>query len=331
MSEVNPNISIVVPVYNVEKYLVRCLDSIFQQQFSGTYEVIAVEDASTDSSLQILRNYQKKEPTLKIIEHEVNKKLSIARATGMKASAGDYIMHVDSDDWLLPNALANLYRKCLESKADVVAFNHVRENDNGERVSVDSIKEEIITNDKLRVQDHFYRAPWSKIVRRALTTNMISGQVGINNTEDLLYASEILLRASTICLIPEFYYVYFVNTMSLTSLAKTQEYLRHQIVILNQLQKILSEYKADSKLTTNFLDYFEKWIYVEFAKMHFCDTSDLSIGTTDINEFFRFPIMTPSRIHRMKLSIKNRYVNILEVALRFGLKPALNIAVRGKP
>ena len=109
-----PNISIIVPVYNVEKYLVRCLDSIFTQNFSGTFEVIAVEDASTDNSLKVLKSYQAKEHGLKVIEHRINKNLSLARATGVSACSGDYIMHVDSDDWLLSNALENLYAKFVQ-------------------------------------------------------------------------------------------------------------------------------------------------------------------------------------------------------------------------
>ena len=78
LNNIKPNLSIIVPVYNVEKYLVRCLDSIFVQNFSGTFEVIAVDDASTDNSLEILKSYSKNESRLKIIEHKSNKNLSIS-------------------------------------------------------------------------------------------------------------------------------------------------------------------------------------------------------------------------------------------------------------
>lgn len=328
MSETSPNISIIVPVYNVEKYIIRCLDSIFCQQFSGTYEVIAVDDASTDSSLQILKRYQEQKPKLKIIEHGVNKKLSIARATGMKAATGDYVMHVDSDDWLLPNALANLYGMCLKSRADVVAFNHIREDDTGNKTYCGVIKEKIITSDKLLVQRHFYKSTWSKIVRRTLTTHMISGQVSVNNTEDLLYVSEILLRAETICLVPEYYYVYFVNTASLTSLVTAQDYLQQSTIILGQIQKIVAEYNVPPQMVANILNYFESWVYFEFAKIHFNRAEKISLDAEVVDRFFQCPLMSPSRRYRMQLSIKNKYISVLEIALRFGMIEALRIVFR---
>ena len=107
------HISIIVPVYNVERYLVRCLDSIFTQDFSGNFEVIAIDDKSTDMSLSILKAYQLTETRLIIIEHDVNEKLTKTRADGMNAANGEYVMHVDSDDWILPGTLQKLYSKCI--------------------------------------------------------------------------------------------------------------------------------------------------------------------------------------------------------------------------
>jgi len=93
------DISIVVAVYNVEKYLRRYLNSIFSQHLCGTFEVIAVNGASTDSSARTLETNLQREPRLAVISRQVNKGLSITRATAMKAALGEYVMHVDSDDW----------------------------------------------------------------------------------------------------------------------------------------------------------------------------------------------------------------------------------------
>jgi glycosyltransferase involved in cell wall biosynthesis len=329
MNKPRPNISIIVPVYNVEKYLVRCLDSIFNQQFSGIFEVIAVEDASTDNGLQILKSYNEKESRLKIIEHGINKKLSIARATGMKVASGDYIMHVDSDDWLLPGALENLFKICIETNADVLVFNFRVENNEGKIIPfTNRIKKSFFTTNKIQVQNHFYGAVWNKIVKRTLTENLISGQVGVNNTEDLLYSSEILLKAEKIYLTPECFYVYFENSASLTRIVKAEDYLHYQILILDQLQKIVSKYKANLKLTKNLLNYFEKWIYLEFAKIHFWKNEDLSKSAKLVNELFQIPLMTPYRILRLKLSIKKKYFNLFEVTIRFGLKLSLGIILK---
>ena len=120
------DISIIVPVFNVRNYLLRCLDSIFSQQFDGVFEVIAVDDASTDGSLDILKRYQSSEPRLRLLEHELNKKLSSARSTGMKHAIGAYIMHVDSDDCLIPGALRRLHNYCLKYSPDIIVFNYIR-------------------------------------------------------------------------------------------------------------------------------------------------------------------------------------------------------------
>ena len=319
MTVLKPNISVVVPVYNVERYLTRCLDSIFNQHFSGTFEVIAVEDASTDNSLQLLKHYQEKEPRLKIIKHGVNKKLSIARATGMKAAAGDYIMHVDSDDWLLPGAFEALYKSCIETNADVVVFNHVRENNEGKRTSVNSIKSQLLTTDKLRVQQHFLGAPWNKIVKRALTGNMISGEVGVNNTEDLLYASEIFLRVESICLMPVDCYIYFVNTESLTWQIKSEDYIQNQVIILNQLQRMVDKYKPGAKCIDTILNYFEKFIYLKFAKIQMLRAGKSKEFVQFIRDVSIFPIMTCSRTTRLENSLDNRFRCLVEVAKRFGV------------
>jgi glycosyltransferase involved in cell wall biosynthesis len=328
LERLKPDISLIVPVFNVEKFLIRCLDSIFNQKFSGTFEVIAVDDGSTDNSLQILKKYQSTGGRLKIIEHGFNKKLSVTRATGMNAAAGNYIMHVDSDDWILPDALENLYVKCIETGADIVVFNHMSENPKGKRTVINCIKKELVTTDKIEVQQHFFGAPWNKIVKRDLTKNLISGEIGVNNTEDLIYATEIFLKAEKICLIPEIYYVYSENNESLSRLVKPEQYIKYQAVILSQLQKIVFKYEADSKTTSNIMDYFEKWIYLELAKVNFWYNESFGESNILFGKFSQFPIMSQTRINKLELSMNNKLTNLLEVIKRFGFKTSLGIIIR---
>jgi glycosyltransferase involved in cell wall biosynthesis len=318
-------ISIIIPVYNVEKYLVKCLDSIFHQQFSGNFEVIAVDDASVDNSLQLLYDYQKGESRLKIIAHDVNKKQPIARSTGMEASIGDYIMHVDADDWILPNTLEKLYAKCKETDADVVVFNYARENSKGERILNRKIKKVIITKDKLKVQQYFLGTSVNKIVKRALISDMISGKIGVNTSEDLLYATEILLRAEKICLIPECYYVYFVNMESITQTVKSELFLQNQIIILSQLQAILSVGNINPKFISYILNYFEKRIYFVFAESQLLRKGVNNSNIKLIQEFTNYPILSQARIKRLELSNKNSLICFLEVIFRSGLRMSLGI------
>lgn len=311
------DISIIVPVFNVEKYLVRCLDSIFNQQFTGTFEVIAVEDGSTDCSLQLLYNYQLKEKRLKVIVHEKNKKLSVARATGIKSAIGDYVMHIDSDDWILPNTLASLFAKIREMKADVIVFNYLNEDSKGTRSYNQVIKKEFILRDKAKVHSLFFESVANKITKKAITENMITGEISVNNREDLLYSAEILLRAERICMIPECYYVYFTNTESLTHTTTPIQSTQNNIIILNQLQKIVVANNSNSKLNKKILNYFEKYIYLDLAKSHYWHKVSRHNFMLLAETYSTCSFVSHLRIKRLKLSIKSRFVCLLEIAYRF--------------
>ena len=101
--------SVIIPVYNVEKYLSECLDSVLNQSFSD-WEAICVNDGSSDSSAAILEEFAEKESRLKVIS-QPNGGLSAARNTGLKTARGDYVLFLDSDDWLEPQALEVLTSK----------------------------------------------------------------------------------------------------------------------------------------------------------------------------------------------------------------------------
>jgi len=328
INKVTPNISIIIPIYNADLYIARCLESVFNQIFSGTFEVIAVDDGSTDNSLQILKNYQEKESRLKVIQHDYNKKISIARATGMNAALGDFIMFVDSDDWILPNALKNLYKKCIDAEADVVVFNFVKEDKCGNRTFINKIKKEFITTDKNLVNEYFYGALWNKIIKRTLIENLVCGKVELSITEDLLYGIEILIKANKICLLPESYYVYYTNNVSITLHVKPEQYLKNQVVILDQIQKIILKYDVDFIFSTAVLNYFEKWIYLELAKVHFFNKYKLVNCNKLVKELFQFPILSSFRIEKLELSLKCRYICLYEVTKYFGIRMSVGIITR---
>ncbi len=117
-----PIFSIVVPVYNVQKYLAECLDSLLNQSFRD-FEILVIDDKSTDSSLQIAKTYaDAHSECIQLLQHPINKGLGGARNTGIEAAAGEYILFVDSDDYLSPNALEKLADLIGKTKADVVEF-----------------------------------------------------------------------------------------------------------------------------------------------------------------------------------------------------------------
>lgn len=112
-----PVISVIVPVYNVENYLAKCLDSILCQTFSNI-EIICVNDGSTDSSRKILEEYKHKDSRIKIVDKK-NGGLSSARNAGMKVATGEFYSFIDSDDWIDITMLEKLYNNMLEHESDI--------------------------------------------------------------------------------------------------------------------------------------------------------------------------------------------------------------------
>jgi glycosyltransferase involved in cell wall biosynthesis len=103
-------ISIIIPVYNVELYLRRCLDSILAQTF-GDFECILVDDGSPDNCPAICDEYVKKDNQFRVIHKKQNEGLPKARKSGLNIAVSEFVIHLDSDDWLEPNALELLYNK----------------------------------------------------------------------------------------------------------------------------------------------------------------------------------------------------------------------------
>lgn len=123
-------LSIIVPVYNVENYLARCLDSLLMQDIpQSEYEIIVVNDGSTDKSLAIAEEYRLKHASICLISQK-NSGLGAARNTGIKASKGQYMMFVDSDDYLEPDSLKDLLTKFETEKLDALRFNYENKDEN---------------------------------------------------------------------------------------------------------------------------------------------------------------------------------------------------------
>mgnify|MGYP003466554571 CR=1 FL=1 len=120
----NPSISVIIPIYGVEKYIARCARSLFEQSLAFVTEFIFVNDATADRSIEILSDVVSQYPSLadnvKILNHKVNKGLPAARNTGLSIATGDYIIHVDGDDFCENNMLEFLYEAAINNNADFV-------------------------------------------------------------------------------------------------------------------------------------------------------------------------------------------------------------------
>ena len=132
MAVPRPKVSVLIPVYNAEKYLARAIDSALSQSI-GELEVLCVNDASTDSSAEILKAYTDKDPRVKVIDKPSNEGSMMARKSAYEAAEGEYFFFLDADDYLLPDALLNLYNAGVAEDADVVVTDYLIERSNGLR------------------------------------------------------------------------------------------------------------------------------------------------------------------------------------------------------
>ena len=119
-----PKVSVVLPIYNVEKYLKKCLDSVINQTLKDI-EIICVNDCSTDSCESIIREYINKDSRIKLINHKENQGLGFARNSGLLESRADYVSFIDSDDFVSENFIEELYNTALQNDADIVFTNNI--------------------------------------------------------------------------------------------------------------------------------------------------------------------------------------------------------------
>ena len=209
-------VSIIVPVYNVEKYLKRCLDSLVMQTLDGI-EIICINDGSTDKSLEILNEYG---TSITIINQE-NAGLSCARNAGLQIAQGEYIGFVDSDDWVDLDFFEKLYKAAKKHDADVAVAGILRLHKFGKKYHL-RFKDEIVTNDVNKkfelceVPDKWY--VWNKIYKKETLLNNSIKFVENLIFEDCIFTPQALHKLNTLVTVPNTYYYYWRHANSTVTL-----------------------------------------------------------------------------------------------------------------
>lgn len=319
------DISIIIPIYNVDSLLKKCLDSIVNQTLSGNFEVICVDDGSKDDSFFVAKEYEANYPNFKLLRHDVNQGLSKARLTGIKNANGRYIMHVDADDWIFPNTLNILLENCVRTDADVVVYNYTRVFENGRSRPVNVIKEKLFTQNKSQIQHLFYGTCVNKLVKKSILDDMVYGQDSINTSEDLLYSFEVLVRAKTFYLLPNSFYAYFQNKSSLTHQFVSESFLEQQTKIFEQLSIIFQRYSVALTLSQNLLNYNFKWINLNLAKSRFWFNKDRMSYHALECELEKFSHIDGTLYTRWLNASRNKYYALYLVCKDFGLRISAGI------
>jgi len=248
-------ISVIVPVYNVEKYITHCLDSIAGQTYCNL-EIILVDDGSTDDSARICDDYSAKDSRITVI-HQPNGGVSVARNAGINAATGDYIAFVDSDDWLDSNVYQFMVEAAQENPAvEVVMCDFVNvQNNNSIKISSHLraglySKKEIISEiyPTLLVTEDFGRLPivsactslFNKVI---LVNHGIHFDANLRYSEDYLFMAEVMSRSLS------FYYVkdYFGYNYRQFEESRSKKYQPEWWSTLRSLNNKLNNLLSDSK------------------------------------------------------------------------------------
>lgn len=228
-------VSIIVPIYNVEKYLHRCVDSIIKQTYENI-EIILVDDGSPDNCPRICEEYAKRDNRIKII-HKNNGGLASARNAGMKMSKGDYILFVDSDDWINENTVEDLLIIAVENDVDFVRFTPVTASHPNKIDSTpvdfgteDIMEDGIYDKEKIR-KDIFSRlfvtsnltmgpivAVWRSLYKsKFLFDNNLYFYEDIKYSEDAIFSAKVVYNSNKFYYLKGgYYYNYFYNNNSIT-------------------------------------------------------------------------------------------------------------------
>lgn len=225
------DLSIIVPCFNVEKYVARCIDSLINQTLDNTrYEIILVDDASTDCTWKIITEYEKKYPDMIIAVHcDENGRQGKARNVGLEYASGEYIGYIDSDDWIDSDMYEIMLSEIMNYSGDIVHCNYIR--DDGTR-KIDCNSSGNIQ--RLLVDTQSKRGEFivSGCIGYGCVTDVIKKSILVENNiqfpekiayEDLFWRSIVYLYVKKISLIDKKFYHYYINPQS-TVLKKNDDY-----------------------------------------------------------------------------------------------------------
>ena len=243
-------VSIIIPVYNVEKYLKKCLDSLVNQTLKDI-EIIVVNDGSTDNSKSIIEQYYSKFTDKIKVLNQKNQGLSDARNNGLKLAKSDYIMFVDSDDYINVDAVEKMYNKITKDRAEVVICGNNVVNEDGIILSTTYPNKNKYNND---IEKTIFgnMCAWNKIYKKSL---IINNKLKFRSRvwyEDLDYSYKILVKAKKVSFLEENLYNYLLRANSIMNSEKANRNLE----IIQSIDEII-KFSKDNKVYEKYYSVIE--------------------------------------------------------------------------
>lgn len=271
-----PKISVIVPVYNSEKVINRCIDSILKQTYSD-FELILINDGSKDKSIDILRDYEKKDLRVRVIDNE-NNGVSETRNIGINEAKGEYIQFVDSDDYIDENMLKESLEQLEKNSVDIIMSGiYLDIEKNGVVNSSTQTYEykfadnngDIVTNVLARLGGTYINSPINKLYKRSIIKeNNIYMNKEIDLGEDLLFNLEYLKHCNRIIFDNKCYYHYCMRAEENLTAKYRDNKLDLMKILYDKCMEFLNKYEASDERIKELNSIYIKWMYSSFIDLH---------------------------------------------------------------
>lgn len=242
------DISVIIPIYNVEKYLNRCIDSVLRQE-NVTQEIILVDDGSTDSSGMICDDYTAKYANVKCL-HVDNGGPATAKNRGYDIAKGNYVAFIDSDDEIKPDMFCTMLESGYKHDADIVCCNYIQIDEGGNLSHTKHTGQKyVLTQDEalkaILIKDKIYSQCWTKIYKRdTMLKNGVRNTEGLKTEEDFIYNIQAFASSKTVCVVDQPLYIYTHRSKSLSKdyyRDHINQYIDNRILRLELVDSIIHE------------------------------------------------------------------------------------------
>lgn len=259
-------VSIIIPVYNAEQYIGKCIESVLAQTYTNL-EIILIDDGSKDHSGAICDQYAQKDNRIRVM-HQANGGVSMARQAGLDVAKGEYITHIDPDDWVEKDAIRIMYEKAEEEGADIVFCDFYEDRNGLSAYRKQNPKE--YDNKSLLIQmlhfDGFFPMLWNSLVKHETINKyeMSFTPADIQIGEDTLFLSKLLNQNCKVTFCPRAFYHYNTdNTTSITRKISRKRILSRKVMI-DTLEDVLGGYYKDHLYPLK-----KSFLYVAFNNKYF--------------------------------------------------------------
>lgn len=245
-------LSIIVPVYNAGMYISNCLDSLLDQGLSkDEYEIIVVNDGSTDNSLSVISRYKKRFSCIKVVSQE-NAGQLVARNTGIESASGDYLCFVDADDFLIRKRLSRITEIAFLQNLDIVTYGMLSATEKSVKEKLEHVSDDFGQSNLLNGIDYiakynYNNGPWYYLVKRSFLQKIKLQFIPGRKCEDGIFTMQLFLASERMMHINVSVYCYLIRENS-TVTSKNMEHLRIMIddfqFAIKKLTEVIDEYKG---------------------------------------------------------------------------------------